>query len=276
MTIKQSPLARKIYQYVKILQEFRNFENTRNAIINGEELATYDYPTLEEKGFIRPWQFKTQEIIYSLLPSIITINVLTFFYGDPVNNDNITERTTILISEFGTIISFLNTFTIPVITTLVAYLVGWGCIRKKDFNPILKEKAIKSYLYYSGSYCLLSETLIVLCLSLGLWAIQRPTWINSAPVVVNVIYGALFHIPAIILAYLIFIKIPKRLFKTLGYSTRVKHFWNESHFDDPPWFKYIFSIYIGSIPLAVLWIAFISSISFCVAFVITELKLLML
>lgn len=259
---------------------FRQYQATSIAVRKGEELANYDKETLDKKGLLSPWVFNIQETIYATVPSIIIIALLNQFYSKPeisvIPASDITDKQKMFLETFQMLMSFFDKLQIPIIITLFGFLIVWGITKKANSTLEIREKTLNAYLYYNGAYGLLPQTLIVLCLSLFQWAELRPQWLESLPESLPFIVYFLLAVSSIALMRLIAIKIPKRLFEQLGYSTKIKGFWHKSLPDDPPWSKYILVVFIGGVPLVMSWLIFIYGISHYISTIVTELAFLAL
>jgi len=279
MSDNQSPLHQLILKPAKQLLDLKKYMRTRKAVRQGEELADFDDKELALKGLLSPWPFNIQETVYATLPTFIIIGFMNFLFGKPEITTQLTEETTqrdkIFNGIYESTLNFLDTFTIPIITTVAVLLIAWGSLKKKDTSPQKKKHAMHSYLYYDGAHGLVPQALIVLCIALLEWFQLRPSMGRAFPEEITIALAVLFYASSIYLVWLIGRKIPKRLFQKLGYSGRVKHFWNKSQPDDPPWSKYTLAVFLGGWPLVAVWVGIIFTISYCFAYVATELKILL-
>ena len=102
----------------------------------------------------------------------------------------------------------------------------------------------------------------------------RPNLVNSLPGEYVGVFGMLAAVSAVWVGYISAKKIPKLLFALNGYSTRVKHFWNRSRADDPPWLQHRITMYLGGGAVAFIWAKVIEILSMSIAHILIAVKTL--
>jgi hypothetical protein len=214
-----------------MLNEAKVFWTTRRAILQGEPLWDYDRTQTPEK-FFGPWKFNAvQSGIAGGLAAAIT-NALDFLLPQ--------APTTSLLEVT---LKWVNPFITPIWLTCLAFLMGWGSLKKEHSSPSERARARAAYLYLDGAYGFWPELLLA-----SLIAFSR---LNMLLMMISYsAYSAVFLSYIVVSIWQIYItlgKLPKLLFTANRYS--VGHFWQPRKQDDPPWGRLVSVTLLVGLPL---------------------------
>jgi hypothetical protein len=139
--------ASELFEPVKKFRELRKFWRTRSAILGGDPLYDYSKQKLDADGFLGPWQFNLTQSTIAGLPALIIpfcARLLVRIVGGANSED---------AAEAGNKVSeIFNSFALPFILMLTAYVVGRAGLWKPDSTNAAKERVSRIFLYLDGAY----------------------------------------------------------------------------------------------------------------------------
>jgi hypothetical protein len=137
----------ELFEPLQKIKEVAQFWRTRSAILNGDPIYDYGKKRLENEKLLGPWQFNLIESTIAGLPALIIpfcSHVIAHLQGISASKP-LTEPDNIL-SEV------LQSFSVPFILMLMAYVVGRACLRKRDGTTMARRRAGRVFLYLDGAY----------------------------------------------------------------------------------------------------------------------------
>jgi hypothetical protein len=256
----------------------RRFFHTRRAIHRGTPLFDWSAVDREAAGYLGPWKFNAIETAVTGGVAAVTVN-LAHALGNsrPAELQGFGTIDPALEPILRTILGWLEPFAIPVTLTAVVYLMGWGTLRRRDSTFETRRRARFVYLYCDGAYGLYVQLFLALAASFSSTEFGQRTIAGNRWGCLSI---ALFY-SALILASLwqtlqTTRKIPRLVFVANGYSDRLLDFWQRPQPTDPPWTKFSLAFAVGAGPIAVGIPWLIQWLSFGLAWLLNEVRALLL
>jgi hypothetical protein len=260
-------------KWTKHLETARKFYRTKAAIQRGIPLFDWSPAELQSSGYLGPWKFNAIETAATGGLASVTVNVANALDAtkpdDPLMLEGMDPP---LASLLTTTLGWLEPFTIPILLTCFAYLMGWGTLRRRDSNSERRRRARHAYLYFDGAYGLYSQLFLALGVSFLTTGLGEKLLLDGQ---LNYV-SATFFVALVLCGVWQFIitarRIPRLLFAANGYSGRVRHFWQRSQAGDPPWNKLFLANIVGGWPLLWLTSLVIGAISFALAWLLYQVR----
>ena len=257
-TKDKSPFEEILSKLWNTVEKLRKFWRTKRAIDQGIPLYDWLAADIVETRYFGPWAFNAFQVASTGAIAVAIINLVQFVTGVVLEE----EKTGILfdpddpkvIAMLGVTSGWFEPFVVPILTTALVFLIGWGSLKRKDSSSESRKRARSAYLYFDAAYGCLPQLFIAISASTLAIAARD----DSDASKVSLFKGGLLMVFLIILIvgiiwqlYLSMSKIPKSLFAVNGYSRRVPHFWKKRLPSDGPWSKWSFATFIGGPPLLV-------------------------
>jgi hypothetical protein len=194
------------------IREITKFWKTRRAILSGLPLYDFSKKALDDEGYLGPWKFNLLQSTLSALPAVIVPFLARYFHistSDADSDDILNE--------------VFESFALPFILMLTAFVVGRASVWKADSTKATKKRAARIFLYLDGALGLFPQLFAVAVLSIADYD--------------------QFELPSFVLwlisMWQLFVTmntIPDRLFLVLGYRTRRRKQlrMNQLRFGRPP------------------------------------------
>jgi hypothetical protein len=275
---EQNPLQEEIFKSFKQFFEFRKFWNTRKAILRGVPLYDWNSSELNKSGYLNHWSFNIQENTFAALPVIFILKVLDFlfdkFKDSPPSLSFPDEYTKVFYEVSKDTDQFFFTFFAPTVLTFIVFLQAWSSLKGSDSTPETRARARRAYLYFDGAYGFYFQILLSLVYSLQIWSNDYDKLIEKAPTFTFLVFHIIFMVGTIGQILETGKKVPNKLFKINGYSSRERQFWQRKRPDDPPWCKYHFACILGGWPVIIGVFIILFILSYITATVLASIKML--
>lgn len=244
-------------EWRKALGSLRTFWRTKRAVETGVPL--YDWPITEihKAGYLGPVKFTIiATAITGIVVSVITnfINLLAGSEADTLDVSSEIIPTAMYIAN--TVVTWLRPFIVPILFIYFSYFIAWGSLQSKDSNPQARGHARSAYVYFNCTYGFTPQ--LIISLGFGFFSTKLSQKL-LASTTINPLITAFILLLVIVFFRQLWIterKIPRLLFTQHGYTTRVRHFWQRSLPNDPPWNRlfYATSLWLMSMfVLILLW-----------------------
>jgi len=269
-----SPIQRIIDAPLSKIRVWREYSNTKKAVLSGEELFRAPDEEVKKKGYLTPWKFNCLESIIAGGIATTLVNLFGFISRQSVNssssdsvhlwpswaalwNDGFDPRDWIRLDDmesihlYNTVASWVEPFIIPIFISCFVFSYGFCTLKTEHATKERKRIARRAFLYFDGAYGLWTQVTIAACLGvlstkIGLESLKISNLF--ALVVVFALVSALVW-----QFWLLFDRIPKAIFKVNGYS--IRGLFKAKTADEPPWGKLVagqlFSLYVLSAVLMI-------------------------
>ena len=275
---EQNPLQEEIIKPFKQFFEFRKFWNTRKAILSGVPLYDWNSSERNKSGYLNHWSFNIQENAFAALPVIVILKVLDFLFDKfkdvPPSPNYQDEYTKVFFEVSKSTDQFFLAFFAPTVLTLIVFLQAWSSLKGSDSTPETRARARRAYLYFDGAYGFYFQILLSLAYSLQAWSDDHTKLLERVPPFTFLVFDIIFMVGTIGQLLETGKKVPIKLFKINGYSSRERQFWQRKRPDDPPWSKYHFAIILGCWPVIIIVFTVLFTLSGITATVLTSIKML--
>jgi hypothetical protein len=233
------------------LKLWKDFWRTRKRALQNPEIAKLSKQDLDASGLLSPWKFNLIQSGFATLPAIVIGWLISFFRPSTVPqpvDQSLDLPSTIWVTAQPTIsrvFSFLWPLVFPFVLFMMARMMAWGSLKKKDSTPLTSNRATGAYLYLDGAYGFYPQMISPLGLVIA------TAHLSSA---VDVIGYVVFGIGVLWQGILSRWILAKKLFEFNGYSRKFKWFWmfRDQGRNLAPWNKYIFALSYA-VPAAVLF-----------------------
>ncbi|HVJ07000.1 MAG TPA: hypothetical protein VM554_01315 [Acidisarcina sp.] len=193
--------ASELFEPLNKLNDLTRFWKTRNAILTEEPLFDYGKQRLEKEGHLGPWQFNLLQSTICGLPAIVlplAVRVVKHLVGLPIPTDE--PETLDKISEM------VQTFSVPFILMLSAYVIGRASLWKGDRSRSSRTHAARAFLYLDGAYGFYPQLAVCTAFTLFLLAPEVP------PIRSFWFWASIWQL------YIYMKTIPVQLFHVVGYA----------------------------------------------------------
>ncbi|SRR5260221_13968146 len=244
----QSPLVERLSRVSQALEKLRKFWHTKKAIDRGEALYEWVPEKLAESGFYGPWGFNAFETVLAGGIAAMAANIVGAIFGGQKHSNELAGASPEFLSMLEKTSGWVSPFFVPILTTSIVFLVGWGSLWPEDSDPVKRSRARRAYLYFDGAYGLYSQLLLSAIISI---LIQYAGADSGAKIqehfpLIRMTLIAVFVLCVLVLSYVSVWKIPRKLLRLNGYSVRNRKMWQKPREDDPPWGRLTLAFFLGT------------------------------
>jgi len=223
------------------LKLWKDFWRTRATALHNPEIAKLSNQELDASGLLGPWKFNLIQSGFATLPAIAIGRVISAFHPStvpqPVDQflDFDSKIWVTAQPMIGSVFSFLWPLVFPFILFMMARMMAWGSLKKKDSIPLASKRATGAYLYLDGAFGFYPQMISPLGLVIA------TAHLSSG---VDAVGYVLFGIGVVWQGILSRWILAKKLFEFNGYSRKFKWFWmfHDQGRNLAPWNKYIFAL----------------------------------
>ncbi len=268
--LEKNPILRKLREPWELLCKYFR---TRRAVLSGASLYDVSEEELKARDLQGPWTFNLTQSTLAAAPTLLLLKVLNFWrpYTPPVPQ-GLSPLGRQTVEYFPSVLGFFSPFLVPLSLMLLASVVAFGSLHRKDATRERTSRAKYAYLYFDGALGLIPQFTITLVIALTTWVSVRGMW--SPPIGWALgglgLYGWGYTI------YQKFHKEPLLLFTANGYSTVPVHFWTPHHKRPPnvaPWSRYTVAVMILGGILAWTLVIVFWMLSYGIAIALAAVKL---
>jgi hypothetical protein len=188
----------ELLESVNKVKDLLKFWKTRAAVLAEEPLFDYDKNRLERSGYLGAWHFNLLQSSISGIPGFLIPIFARWLHlagSDESADDSISEA--------------IQSFAIPFVLMLTAYLVGRASLWKVDSTKAARQRAARIFLYLDGAYGFLPQLAASAAFALFLLAPEAPP-----------LRSVIFWIG--IWQLIVYMRtIPEQLFHEVGYTDRI-------------------------------------------------------
>jgi hypothetical protein len=216
-------LANRV-KWVAEFGKFKQFQETRAAILAGEDLFDCSKTSLAARGLMGPLTFNLYETALAAMPGLALQSIVGFLVPDFVVPDDAAPLSSSFDAAAADVTRLLIPFLVPTCALLLAWVAAWASLNRGDRTRSNLRRARDAYLYYDGAHGLVPEMLTSFwytafgagAITGGMFvAANLPTTIQTLLIALNYIVGfvAWYHLIGEQLK-----GIPSLLFATNGYD----------------------------------------------------------
>jgi hypothetical protein len=223
----EDPISAAFTKVKEFFKSIKKFWRTKRAIDGGEPLYALSAEELKEKNYFGPWAFNGLATLATIVVTKYATSTLMFFLAARKDEVDLKFQAIVdgvPVDEFLCAHEWASSALVPLYTTGLVSMVARASLRDEDSTPENRASARRAFLYFEGSYGVLSQ------IGLTLFWFAMILWQDVILIAIICIIGCIFR-QVYVNAY----KIPKLLFKIHGYSLRKRRFWQKRLNDDPPW-----------------------------------------